>query len=214
MDYIFAGEVFTLLGEKALWHKSAKILLVSDVHVDKVHHFRKNGIPLPFQSKNKSLESLTLLVEKYRPKILVFLGDLFHSSTNEGTASFLLWRQQLGDIETILVRGNHDLIDSKTLLQSDIKDVDTYNIGNIVCSHLPLETKTDDIYNICGHIHPAVRLTGKARQSITLPCFAFNKNTGILPAFGYFTGFHIIKNPQLFDIFCISNMDVIKVNNE
>jgi metallophosphoesterase superfamily enzyme len=41
---------------------------------------------------------------------------------------------------------------------------------------------------LSGHIHPCVRLSGKARNSMTLPCFWFAEKFGVLPAFGDFTG--------------------------
>ncbi len=39
-----------------------------------------------------------------------------------------------------------------------------------------------------GHLHPGVKLSGKGRQAITLPCFYFGRQYGLLSAFGNFTG--------------------------
>ncbi|WP_332911905.1 hypothetical protein [Algoriphagus boritolerans] len=47
--------------------------------------------------------------------------------------------------------------------------------------------------NLCGHIHPGVRLLGKARQTVRIPCFHLSKSRLILPAFGNFTGLALVK---------------------
>ncbi len=44
-----------------------------------------------------------------------------------------------------------------------------------------------------GHVHPGVRLQGKGKQSLSLPCFHFTEKQCIMPAFGEFTGKFIIK---------------------
>ncbi|MDX1672145.1 MAG: hypothetical protein R3211_07370 [Balneolaceae bacterium] len=66
-------------------------------------------------------------------------------------------------------------------------------------------------YLLSGHIHPAVKLRGKARQSMKLPCFYFGKQQGVLPAFGHFTGTHVIK-PQPDDrVYAIVNQRVVPI---
>jgi metallophosphoesterase superfamily enzyme len=47
-------------------------------------------------------------------------------------------------------------------------------------------------YVIAGHVHPAVRLGG-AIDSLRLPCFHFGAAVGVLPAFGAFTGMHVVR---------------------
>ena len=43
-------------------------------------------------------------------------------------------------------------------------------------------------YALAGHIHPAIRLTGRGRQKERVACFLFRLEYGLLPAFGTFTG--------------------------
>jgi metallophosphoesterase superfamily enzyme len=85
-------------------------------------------------------------------------------------------------------------------------------IGPFMLTHEPLENSRDDFYNIAGHIHPGVHLSGKGRQSLTLPCFCFGKHQGIMPAFGSFTGLAKI-NPKKDDrIFVIAEGKILKVD--
>ena len=41
---------------------------------------------------------------------------------------------------------------------------------------------------LAGHLHPTTRLSGLARDSVRLPCFAWAPGLLVLPAFGAFTG--------------------------
>ena len=52
--------------------------------------------------------------------------------------------------------------------------------------HVPQEVP--GCYAVAGHIHPGVRLNGRGRDSLRLPCFWFTKTHAVLPAFGDFTG--------------------------
>jgi metallophosphoesterase superfamily enzyme len=47
-------------------------------------------------------------------------------------------------------------------------------------------------YVLGGHLHPCVKLLGRARDRMRLPCFWFGPTVGVLPAFGAFTGMHPI----------------------
>jgi metallophosphoesterase superfamily enzyme len=47
-------------------------------------------------------------------------------------------------------------------------------------------------YVLAGHVHPAAVLGGRAQQRLRLPCFHFGPQVGVLPAFGAFTGMHVL----------------------
>ncbi|HNU41619.1 MAG TPA: phosphoesterase, partial [Cyclobacteriaceae bacterium] len=72
----------------------------------------------------------------------------------------------------------------------------------------------EGVYNLSGHIHPAVRLKGTGRQSVMLPCFYFGKQQGILPAFGSFTGMARIVPKKEDRIFVIAENKVIAYPHE
>ena len=64
---------------------------------------------------------------------------------------------------------------------------------------------------MAGHIHPAIRLKGKGKQSIQLPCFVFREHNAILPAFGSFTGTATIQAKPGDQVYAIADKQVIKV---
>jgi metallophosphoesterase superfamily enzyme len=63
------------------------------------------------------------------------------------------------------------------------------------------ENNGNNHYIISAHIHPAVRLIGKGKQSA--PLLFFRKRYGLLPAFGRFTGRALLHPDESENIFVI-----------
>jgi len=76
-------------------------------------------------------------------------------------------------------------------------------------THHPEER--EDLFTICGHIHPGIRLKGPGKQTLKLPCFHKKTHQLILPAFGEFTGSHTISPDKEDEIFVITSDEVILV---
>ncbi|MBK8514796.1 MAG: ligase-associated DNA damage response endonuclease PdeM [Saprospiraceae bacterium] len=211
MDIHLTGHTLTLLPHKAILDKDNSCLIIADLHLGKIEHFRSSGIPMPEKASNVSLASLKTLLDSIRVKTVIFLGDLFHSQKNQSFESFRDMISEYDEIKFILVTGNHDILKASDYSDLNLEVFNEYEIGNLWFTHEPQEESRVGKYNLSGHIHPGVRLTGKAKQSITLPCFAFGPQAGLLPAFGYFTGKAIIKNDCKNDIFAISENRIYKV---
>ncbi|NNJ54803.1 MAG: hypothetical protein HKP14_01650, partial [Bacteroidia bacterium] len=75
--------------------------------------------------------------------------------------------------------------DIHSINNSTIQISEPYDIDSIWLSHEPTET---ELFNICGHLHPAYALSGKARQHIKVPSFYKGPNFLVLPSFGSLTG--------------------------
>ncbi len=89
-------------------------------------------------------------------------------------------------LELILIRGNHDHNAGDPPNEWGIACVDEpYSLGPFALAHDP--DRATPSYLVAGHLHPAVRLSGRGRQRERLPCFLFGLRRGILPAFGSFT---------------------------
>ena len=69
-------------------------------------------------------------------------------------------------------------------------------------------------FTISGHVHPGIRLRGKGRQSMRLPCFFARQNGILLPAFGTFTGLHILKPAPDDQVFAIAEQSVIPIRHQ
>ena len=75
-------QIFEMHFSGALFWEKHSILLISDVHLGKVSHFRKYGAAVPQQAVQQNFDALTAVVEHFKPKSILFLGDLFHSAIN------------------------------------------------------------------------------------------------------------------------------------
>lgn len=184
------------------------LLLISDVHLGKVSHFRKFGAAVPQKAVHKNYMLLDQIVSELQPFQICFLGDLFHSSLNKEWELFENWVAKT-PAEIILVTGNHDIISPLKFEQLNISIFPELLIDDFLLTHHP-ETRVAK-FTFCGHIHPAVKLRGLGRQSLRLPCFFKTKNQMILPAFGEFTGTHTLKPSKNDEVFAIVEDTVVKV---
>ena len=132
------GEPLTLLSEKAIIWKSRSILLVADLHLGKVTHFRKAGIGIPQLAETDTLERLAQLLLDYPVKEVWILGDLFHSSYNRAWDKFKTFVGQLKDIKFVLVKGNHDILNEKEYAELNLIVYDS--ITTVSYTHLTLPT--------------------------------------------------------------------------
>jgi len=211
MEFELKGQRLRLLPQKAIYWEEQNTLLLADTHLGKVTHFRKAGIALPGSAAEKNLLQLHLLFEKLAPKKVYFLGDLFHSELNSEWFGFKELLKKFPGIEYHLIQGNHDILHEISYQNSNFSVYETpLELDPFILSHEPLGEH--EKYNLCGHIHPGVTLRGKGRQSLTLPCFYFGKQQGIMPAFGVFTGLHKLSPGKEDQIFVVANDMVLKVN--
>lgn len=209
-EYILKDVKLILLPDKAIYLPDDKTLLLADLHLGKVNHFRRSGIPVPTQTNDKNLDRLIALLQGHQPERVIFLGDLFHSHYNPEWEIFGQVLKSFPEIKFELVIGNHDIMSEYQYLKHQIEIIkDPLPIGPFTLSHEPLESFEG--YNLAGHVHPAVRLRGKARQGMRLPCFYFGKEQGLLPAFGEFTGTHSLKPKKEDTIFVILEDKVLAV---
>ena len=218
IEVTIKNEVLMLLPEKAIWWKRNSALLVADIHLGKSGHFRKAGIPVPTKLQEEDLSLLADLVERYQPGRLYILGDFFHSELNIDWYLFPVWRKKFPDLEIVLVKGNHDILNDQVLLNAGVIIVKGYlDVFPFRLIHVPPANTTiaGSHYYLSGHIHPGIRLKGRARQSLTMPCFYFSDKQGVLPAFGRFTGNSTIavnENDKIYPVFsgkviCLNGTD-------
>lgn len=201
-----------MLSQKAVYWKKESALLLADLHLGKINHFRKSGIPVPVKAGDKSLEDLIDLIHLTRPQRVLCLGDLFHSHYNPAWEVFGEIVSHFRAVAFELIIGNHDIMSARQYERKKICVHDRLDIGPFSMTHHPAETIEPGRYNLAGHIHPGVSLRGKGQQSITLPCFYFGKHQGILPAFGMFTGIAKIRPEKGDQVFVVAEQNVIPVS--
>ncbi|RQP23277.1 ligase-associated DNA damage response endonuclease PdeM [Piscinibacter terrae] len=201
------GHALTLLPEKAAFLDDFRTLLVADAHIGKAVSFRSFGIPVPRGTTSDNLATLTRLIERTQAARVVFLGDFLHSKRSYAPATMdavARWRQAHADLDLTLIRGNHDdrAGDPPASLRFSVVD-EPFTLGGLALCHHPQDVPGR--YALAGHIHPCIRLGGRAFDSLRLPCFHFTPSHGVLPAFGSFTGMHRIHPGEGDRVFAIAD---------
>lgn len=190
---------------KAMYWHNNNALLIADLHLGKQEHFRKSGIAVP--NTNNNFNNLIELINYYNPAKVIFLGDLFHSTKNNSINDAKTIFNNL-NIELILVKGNHDILNTNIYNELNINLIDNYFYNGVNLLHEPPEQENEP--TICGHIHPAVSLKGDAKSYLKLPCFYFTNNLIIMPAFGDFTGTYKLSPKKTDKIFAICENEIIE----
>lgn len=205
-------EEFVMLPQKALWWKARNILLLADMHLGKINHFRKAGIPVPVKANTKNWETLIELVQRTKPERLICVGDLFHSHYNADWESAGVFTKTFPQVSFELVTGNHDILSDHQYRRNNIVvHQEIVQIDSFTLSHFPVEVIPEGKYVLSGHLHPGVQLVGKGRQSMMLPCFYFGEQQGYLPAFGIFTGMARIRPKENDRIFAVAENSIVNV---
>lgn len=204
-------QTFILHASGAVFWENQKKLLISDVHLGKISHFRKHGLAIPNDAIQENFARLTKVVDFFNADTVIFLGDLFHSSKNNEWQLFTDWVTNCQS-DIILVAGNHDIIDKENYTNIHIDVIQFLEIDNFLLTHHP--TQKQDWFNFSGHIHPGITLRGLGGQSLKLPCFFHKEDQMILPAFGEFTGMHLLKPKKGDLIYAIAMEEIIVVNSK
>ncbi|MEO8278917.1 MAG: ligase-associated DNA damage response endonuclease PdeM [Ideonella sp.] len=208
---VFAGEQLSLLPERAVWWPAARTLFIADLHLGKAATYRSLGQPVPGGSTQENLARIDRLIEALAPLQIVFLGDFLHAAQAR-TPSLLAvvadwsagwsarwsanWSAQCSADDSsagrglicTLVRGNHDKRagDPPASLGFELVD-EPHLLGPYAACHHPQHHDTHAV--LAGHLHPAIKLHGRGRDSLRMPCFVREGDALlILPAFGEFTG--------------------------
>lgn len=195
MDVQAGGTTLRLLAQRALSVPEHGLLLVADAHIGKAVSFRKLGVPVPGGTTGETLARLDAAIDTSGARHVVFLGDLLHSARSRAASTVsavAAWRERRAALELTLVRGNHDSHAGDPPPAWGVRCIDgPLRLGDLALAHHP--DAVDGAYVLAGHVHPAAVVAGRrTRDSLRLPCFHFGARVGVLPAFGAFTGMHVL----------------------
>ncbi len=179
-----------LLAQRAALCDSSRSLVVADAHFGKAAAFRARGVPVPRGTTADNLARLGALIAEFAPRRLVLLGDLFHARESHAPATIaalIEWRRAHAALDIVLVEGNHDRRAGAPPPALGIRvENEPWRGDGLAYCHHPQRLAGETV--VAGHLHPCVRLHGRADQSVRLPCFWLRDGLSILPAFGEFTG--------------------------
>ena len=178
-----AGATLVVDLSGALYLDSERLLIVSDLHLEKGSSYAMRGVLLPPYDTIATLGRLAAVVTRYDPRGVIALGDSFHDPTAHQRLSAQN-REMLGALQLrrdwIWITGNHDPdlpADLGGTVASDVA------VGGIVFRHEPTGARGE----IAGHLHPKARVAGRGR-AMERRCFASDGERVVMPAFGAYTG--------------------------
>jgi DNA ligase-associated metallophosphoesterase len=180
----------------ALFWEEQRLLVVSDLHLEKGSSFAMRGVLLPPYDTAATLGRLGAVIARYNPRSVIALGDSFHdrkahdrlsAADRDGLAALR------ADRDWIWISGNHD-----PALPSSLGGVVAHEvaIGPIAFRHEP----TGAVGEIAGHLHPKARVSTRGR-SMERRCFASDGARAVMPAFGAYTGGLNIRDAAFSKIF-------------
>lgn len=185
-EITWGKHTFILTNKRALFWPAKKTLILSDLHLGKAAHFRRNGIPIPSQIHHKDLDILEKLLLHYQVERVIIVGDLIHANQNSEVLDFKEFLLRYKGGEFILIRGNHDRLVERKILNLGISAIyDCYELDGIQFVHEPTPC---EIPQISGHIHPGVTVRLPTNKHFRLPAYVVSEDMIILPAFSQFTG--------------------------
>lgn len=197
-----AGEACVLRGSGALWAAEHRVLIASDLHLEKGSAFAVRGQMLPPYDSSATIAKLEAEVQALDPARVVLLGDSFHDA---GAVERLtpsdkarLDRLALGR-DWIWLEGNHDLKALAGALDHLTGEVvTTLDVGALRLIHEPQPGEQPG--EIAGHLHPAARVAAYGR-GVRRPCFVTDGRRLVMPAFGAFTGGLDVRHPAVAGLF-------------
>jgi uncharacterized protein len=204
---------FQFSSQRCVYWENEKSIIVSDLHLGKTGHFRKEGINVPQNIYKEDLHHLFTAIQNFKVTQIIIVGDMFHSVANKELNLFSKWRKDFSHIKFVLVKGNHDILEDSWYQENKITVYkNELTINNISFCHEG--TLNDKEFTFTGHIHPGVKIRGMGKQSLSLPCFYVTANHCILPAFGRFTGLKIMEPKKNNEIYAIANQSIFKLNDD
>jgi uncharacterized protein len=194
-----AGVSFLADLSGALFWDEQRLLVVSDLHLEKGSSFAARGVLLPPYDTAATLSRLAAAISRHDPRMVIALGDSFHDrnaherlSADDREAIAALQARR----DWIWISGNHDPAlppDLGGIVASEVA------IGPIVFRHEP----TGEAGEIAGHLHPKARVATRARW-MERRCFASDGERVVMPAFGAYTGGLSIRDEAFAKIFSTS----------
>jgi uncharacterized protein len=219
--------------QEALWIKTEKALIISDVHLGLEENLHNKGVFVPKQQAKIIIDKLKSILKEVQPKKIIINGDLKHDFGK-------ILKQEWQDItklikflsnhcqELILIKGNHDNILGPIASKNEINVVKEYQIKDILITHgdKKVETKKDIKTIVIGHEHPAISLREKSKVE-KFKCFLKgkleNKNLIVMPSLNPLSyGSEIttqsrfsplLKDISNFEVFVISDKEVLNFGN-
>ena len=181
---------------RALYWNDERVLVVSDLHLEKGSSFATRGVLLPPYDTAATLARIAFAIARFAPRVVIALGDSFHDG--KGAARIATTdRAALAGLQRgrdwIWIAGNHDP-DPADGIGGSFRAA--LAVGPLTFRHAPTGTEGE----VAGHMHPVARVSGRGR-TVSRRCFATDGRRLVMPAFGAYAGGLNVRHRAFLDIF-------------
>lgn len=184
-------------GGVLLW-PAAGLMVVSDLHLEKGSSFARKGMLLPPWDTQATLDRLATLLRRYKPAIVVALGDSFHDDAGAArlpAAERTRLQAMTRAHRFIWVLGNHDPTPPEEIGGEWVTEFTTH----------PLTFRHQAILGagpgeVVGHHHPKAAIPTRG-TTVSRPCFVADARRVMMPAFGAYTGGLDVTDPAIAGLF-------------
>lgn len=169
----------------ALYLPTSRVLVVSDLHLEKGAAYARRGQMLPPYDTLATLRLLEQVVARHDPRLVISLGDSFHDRRGalEMAEPFRTMVSALvRGRQWIWITGNHDP-EGGNSLPGDTAEM--LCLDGLTFRHEPVAGPQPG--EVAGHLHPAATVR-RREKSVRRPCFATDGSRLVMPAFGVLTG--------------------------
>ena len=162
---------------RALFLDEPQALIVADIHWGYAVAHRAAGNLLPMWGDDEIARGLSGLIEHYRPREFIWLGDSLHTLDGRRAAEEFI-RSHAERVSITILGGNHDRKWTRV-------SATEHSLGCFYLRHgddLRSEPPTDCV-EIVGHHHPALSMRDGAGGRVRIPALVASPRRLILPAF-------------------------------
>jgi len=180
----------------ALFWAEERLLVVSDLHLEKGSSFAARRVLLPPYDTAATLAKLRAVIARHDPRTVIALGDSFHDRNAHqrlGAADRATLNELQARRDWIWIAGNHDPALPREIGGTVAGEV---HMGPLTFRHEPTGAHGE----IAGHLHPKARVNRRGR-SVERRCFASDGLRAVMPSFGAYTGGLSIRDEAFKAIF-------------
>lgn len=216
IPHIINGNTFWISPERCIYWEEQNALILADIHLGKAGHFRNAGVAVPQRSGVADLQRLIAQLFLFKANRVIIVGDFTHSVYNKELSLFRKWRSDFPLFQFDLVKGNHDILkdiwyrETQITVHNKELRIENFCFRHEYAADVPLQDIAADVFVFSGHVHPAVRISGRGKQALHLPCFYFSGQHCILPAFSKFTGSYIVVTKKGDIVYAMTGTEIIK----
>ena len=187
-----AGVRLAIDAAGALYERRTGALMVADLHLEKGAAFARRGMMLPPYDTAATLARLTAVMARWRPRVVVALGDSFHdvdAPTRRAAHGLDKLSARQAGRDWIWMAGNHD---PQIPARVGGERIGELRLGALTLRHEPAREAHGEI---AGHLHPVAVIGGRRRAFVT------DGSRVIAPAFGAYAGGLNLHNPAIARLF-------------